>query len=503
MKRAVAAVAACTLAVAVLMATATPASAHPLGNFSVNQFAELTVGRDAVAVHMVVDLAEIPTFQARGELDVDGDGTVAAAELSRYASSTCRTVADAAVMTIGGSPAPVSVASAQAAFGPGSADLPVLRIDCRGRAVNTDLGGDGATAVTFRTTAFADRVGWREVVARGDEMRLVRSTVPAASVSGGLRSYPEDQLSSPLDVRSARLTVTPGGAAAAVTTNDNAVGRALPRQLDAATSRLTGLVTGELTLGLALAALGLALVLGALHAFAPGHGKTVIAAYLVAERGTLRQAALIGLCVTVTHTAGVLVLGIVLSTWSAFAPDRLYPVLGIVSGLLLAWIGLVLVGRAIARRRSSAAHSHHHHEHSDREHDHHHDHDHDPDLHQHGGSWHRHPEITVDTKIGWRSLALMGVAGGLVPSPSALVVLLAATALGRAWFGAVLVVFYGAGMAVTLIAAGLLLTRVRHLFDRNGRAPRLVRAGAFLPVATSSVIVVVGISLATRSLLTL
>ena len=491
------AVIAAAFAAVSVIATAAPAGAHPLGNFSVNQYAELVVGREAVALHLVVDLAEIPTFQARGELDADGDGTVADAERSAYAATTCRTVADGSEMTIGGRRTPIVVDAAQAVFGPGSADLPVLRIDCRGRAASAELGADDPTAVTFRSTVFGDRIGWREVVAKGDGMRLVRSTVPAESVSSALSSYPEDQLSSPLDVRSARLSVVPGGAAA-VTTNDNAVARALPRQLDAATSRLTGLVTGDLTIGLALAALGLALVLGALHAFAPGHGKTVIAAYLVAERGTLRQAALIGLCVTVTHTAGVLLLGVVLSTWSAFAPDRLYPVLGIVSGLLLAWIGVVLVRRAISRRRSASA-STHHHEHDD---DHEHGHAHD-DLHQHGGSWHRHPEITPETKIGWRSLAVMGVAGGLVPSPSALVVLLAATALGRAWFGAVLVVAYGAGMAVTLIAAGLLLTRARHLFDHKGRGPRLARAGALLPLATSSVIVVVGISLATRSLLTL
>jgi ABC-type nickel/cobalt efflux system permease component RcnA len=206
----------------------------------------------------------------------------------------------------------------------------------------------------------------------------------------------------------------------------------------------------------------------------------------------MRQAALVGLTVTTTHTLGVMVLGLVLSTSAVIAPERLYPWLGLASGLLLAGVGAGLLTRAVrARRARVRAHTH--------------DHSHVPDgaeMHSHGGRVHSHAPVRPDRPLHWRSLVAMGFAGGMVPAPSALVVLLGAIALGRTWFGVVLVVAYGLGMAVTLTAAGLLLVRARGALDRRaarglrpGRVAALTRA---LPLATSSVIVVVGLYLAAR-----
>jgi nickel/cobalt transporter (NicO) family protein len=493
MRRLLAGVAVIGAALAALVAGAAPAGAHPLGNFSVNHFAELVIGREQVAVHFVTDLAEIPTFQIRDQLDTPE-------KLSAFAATTCEDSAGRSRLTVDGRRLPLAVDDAVASLAPGSADLPVLRVSCRTRAFDAEVSG--STRLTFRNGGVDDRPGWREIVARGEATELVRSTVPSISASAALTAYPEGQLSAPLDVVEAEVTVRPGSGAASGADGrpDGAIAKALPRQLDAATERLTAMIARPLTVPLAASALVVALVLGALHAFAPGHGKTVIAAYLVAERGSVRQAALIGACVTVTHTAGVLLLGVVLTTWSAFAPASLYPLLGVTSGLLLAGIGLMLVRRALSRRRHARNEHSHDHSHDPGHEGHHH---HDDELHQHGGVWHRHPEIGPDTTIGWRSLALMGVAGGLVPSPSALVVLLGASALGKAWFGATLVIAYGIGMACTLMAAGLVLTRGRHLVDRWGwGAGRLGSRATLLPVATSSLIIVVGLSLAARAVLT-
>jgi ABC-type nickel/cobalt efflux system permease component RcnA len=232
-----------------------------------------------------------------------------------------------------------------------------------------------------------------------------------------------------------------------------------------------------LSVGFGLAALLLAVVLGAVHALAPGHGKTVMAAYLVGQRGSRRQAAVIGLTVTATHTAGVLALGLGLSASSVVAPERLYPWLGLASGALLAAIGAGLLRRAIRSRRHRHGHAHDHH-------------------HGHGRA---HDHVGEQAPMRTRALVAMGFAGGLVPSPSALVVLLGAMALGRAWFGVVLVVAYGIGMAFTLTAAGLLLLRARGALDRRGIAgTRLARLAGALPLATSSVIVAVGVALAAR-----
>ena len=237
----------------------------------------------------------------------------------------------------------------------------------------------------------------------------------------------------------------------------------------------------SLSPGFAVVALLLAVGLGAAHALAPGHGKTVMAAYLVGLRGTLRQAATIGATVTLTHTAGVLLLGLVLTTSRAVASERVYPWLGLASGLLLAVVGVGLLVRA--RTGHHRPHGHHHpHEGGEHDHGHHHDHP------------HAHPR-----PLGRRGLVALGLAGGLVPSPSAVVVLLGGIALGQAWFGVALVLAYGLGMAATLTGVGLLLAHLRTRMDRRLHLPAgslLARAGRLLPAVTASVIVAVGLALA-------
>ena len=253
--------------------------------------------------------------------------------------------------------------------------------------------------------------------------------------------------------------------------------------VDRATAAFTALV-GERSLspGFALVALLLAVGLGAAHALAPGHGKTVMAAYLVGLRGTLRQAATIGATVTLTHTAGVLLLGLGLTTSGAVASERVYPWLGLGSGLLLAGVGIGLLVRA----RPGHGHPHPH-EHPDPDHPQPHDHDHAGAVPGAG------------RPLGWRGLVALGLAGGLVPSPSAVVVLLGGIALGQAWFGVALVLAYGLGMAATLTGVGLLLAHLRTRMDRRLRVPAgsvLGRIGRLLPAVTASVIVLVGLGLA-------
>jgi ABC-type nickel/cobalt efflux system permease component RcnA len=234
------------------------------------------------------------------------------------------------------------------------------------------------------------------------------------------------------------------------------------------------------------------LVLGAIHALAPGHGKTVMAAYLVGQRGSLRQAMVIALTVTATHTAGVLALGVAISASAVVAPERLYPWLGAASGVLLAAIGVGFLVRILRLRHRAGSHHHHHH--------HHHDDDH---VHTHGGRPHTHGPVGDGQLVSWRGLVAMGFVGGLLPSPSAVVVLLGAIALGRIWFGVLLVTVYGLGMAATLAGAGVLLVRARSGFDRllgSARRNRLLLASSRLvPSATGVFITAVGLYLAARS----
>jgi nickel/cobalt transporter (NicO) family protein len=467
------------VALALALLPAAAASAHPLGNFTVNTYIGLRVEPAGAAIDLVVDMAEVPAVQARRSIDRDGNGTVADDEAEAYAAAACPDAAQRIEVTIEGRRAPVRSTSAGVTFPAGTAGLPTLRLTCTLVAETGELRGERDIELT--SSVFTDRVGWREITAVGDRTTLVAANVGAASTSGRLTAYPDDLLSSPPDQRQATVRARPGGPPAPPVAGAVPGARsAEPRGLDRATRSFTNLVARqELTLGFGIVALGLAVGLGAIHAFAPGHGKTVMAAYLVGQRGSLRQAAVIGMTVTATHTAGVLLLGLALSVSTSLAPESVYPWLGVSSGLLLAGVGAGMLLRATGRRPQLVPAGHRH------------SHDHD---HAHGHA-HDHPAVE------WRTLVPLGLAGGLVPSPSAVVVLLGALALGRAWFGVALVIAYGLGMAVTLTAAGLALVRARGAIERRLALPgagRLSWVLGTLPKVTAACIVAGGLLLAVR-----
>jgi nickel/cobalt exporter len=220
-----------------------------------------------------------------------------------------------------------------------------------------------------------------------------------------------------------------------------------------------------------LAALVAALFWGAAHALSPGHGKTIVAAYMIGKRGTVRDAAALGAIVTVTHTTGVFALGLatlLLSQW--IVPDTLYPWLNLVAGL-----SVVLIGMAVLRARSrewlhARAHAHGHH----------HRHDHAPEP----GS-------------GVRGLLAVGVSGGILPCPSALVVLLAAISLHRVAFGLVLIVAFSVGLALAITAVGLAAVVAKKAFARRSFDGLILRA---LPAASAAVIITAGVAMTVRAL---
>ena len=425
---------------------AVPASAHPLGNFTTNTYAGLVVRPDAVAVDHVVDLAEVPALQARSR-----------------GAPTCAEVADRLGVAVDGRPVPLQVAGSDLSYPPGQGGLDTLRLECRLEAAVAV----GTADVRLHDGNLAGRVGWHEVTAVGDGATLVRSDVPERSASERLTDYPSR---APLDQRSASVSVRPGGPRSAGGT-DGGGGVVAGRDGDRITRAFASLVGDRtVTPAFGLLAALLAVGLGCLHALAPGHGKTLMAAYVLGEGSRLRHLAGLALTVAVTHTAGVLVLGVAVSASTAVAPEAVLTGTSVASGVLLAAVGAGLLARRLRRGRSASAsgHAHGHHHHLP------------------PGSW---------RVVG------MGFAGGLVPSPSALVVLLGATALGRVWFGVLLVVAYGLGMAAALVAAGALLVRARPRLDRWARGPgRLGAAVRALPLVTAGGLLVGGLSLAARAL---
>ncbi|MFJ2706630.1 nickel/cobalt transporter [Streptomyces sp. NPDC087428] len=544
-------------AVAWLFAMAVPAAeAHPLGNFSINEYAGFALRPDRVDVLTVTDTAEIPTLQATPAIDTDGDGRASSGELSAWAGTQCAATSARLAVT---APERLVWTTRSATFRlqPGQGGLRTGRLECRLRSP-LDLT---AGPVTLRVDTGADRkrVGWHEITATGIGTRLQDSTVPQTSPTHELRSYPRDLLSTPRGDTTARFTALQGGRTAGAppgSTPEAGLGDGLTGRVEALSQHLTSMAGArDLTLPIGLLAVLLSLVLGAGHALLPGHGKTVMAAYLAGRRGSVRDAVTVGATVTVTHTAGVIVIGLCLTTFSSLAGDTVLNWLGVISGALVALVGATLLTDAVRRTRrirrkagagaahpaevsplaltgagthghghasttTESPHTHDHanhahppyehpHEHDDKhEHDHDHDHEkpHGHGLFGHHTHAHTHAHAPADDgtqPFTTRGLIGLGVAGGLVPSPSALVVLLGAIALGRTAFGAALVLAYGIGMAATLTAVGVLLVKLGNRAESLTARPAFALIRRIAPctaVLTAALVLVVGISLVARSL---
>jgi nickel/cobalt transporter (NicO) family protein len=478
------------LGAAFVALAATAAAAHPLGNFSVNRYDGLVVSPGQLRVDHVQDLAEIPTAQAKPGVDTDRDGSASAAELAGWARRACARSAAELGISLDGRPVPAAARSAAAQLRAGQAGLPTLRLEC---GIVAELPGLRAGSVIELRDRAPIQPGWREITARGDRMTLLASDVPRASRSDRLTSYPRDMLSTPADQREAALRVRPGGPPLRVPVGRApGVGQVLPRGADRLAEAFTALVARrELTPGFGALAVVVAMALGALHALAPGHGKTIMAAYAASRgRRSRREVLALGATVTLTHTAGVLTLGLLVATGSTLAPAAAIPWLGVASGTLVAVTGLTLLRRSLRRTGHANGHDH------DRGHEHNHD----------RGQDHRHSQR--DERPGRGSVVLMGFAGGLVPSPSAVVVLVGATALGQAWFGVALVLAYGAGLALTLALVGVLLAGSgqwlarRMLWTGSSGAGRWIRRvpTRTVPVGAAALVVALGLGLALRGL---
>ncbi|MER5880180.1 sulfite exporter TauE/SafE family protein [Streptomyces sp. NPDC001910] len=640
--------AALTAACALVLIPAGHAGAHPLGNFTVNRYDGLVAAPGELRVDHVEDLAEIPATQAKPD--------IARLGMTEWARQRCESAARGSRVTVGGHEVALARGASHARTRPGQAGLNTLRVECRLTAP-LPRGEDAGVAVGFHSAGADHGPGWREITAQGDRMTLTASDVPRSSVSAELTAYPKALLSSPADTAAASLRIRPGGPALVEDHRNAPSASVLPRGADRWTEALNNLVARHhLTVGFAALALLIAVGLGAMHALAPGHGKTLMAATAAARGGRARLKDVLPLAasVTVTHTLGVVALGLLVTAGSAAAPSVI-AWLGVSSGVLVTLAGVTLLRRALHHRAPGPglphhptdehahadphdghhAHTHphggdhshthphggdhadgHDHDHAaDQEqpegHDHEpgpgrpHDHDHDhlhgpapvpsrprrhdrepvaPDMdgvavdrhsagrperplvlahaaaaprtqalvatapHQHPHPHppdvspghahpheleHRHPSAptsaaTLRSRVSRplgrpspalehthggfththeiaptvRGTILLGFAGGLVPSPSAVVVLVGAAALGQAWFGLLLVLAYGVGLALTLTAAGFAVVRLGGGMNRalarrprwaEGRAVRFVRRTA--PLGSAAVVVALGVGL--------
>jgi ABC-type nickel/cobalt efflux system permease component RcnA len=572
------------------------ALAHPLGNFTVNRYSRLEISPQKITVRYALDLAEIPTFQAMSFLDPNGAGEVSSDAKVTYATQRLAQILPNLRLTIGGIDVPLTVKSSDVQLLPGQGNLPTLWLRATLDAATPPAlarAGSAGLPLTYRDDNEPDRLGWREIVVSGvDGVSVGHSTVSSKDASNELRSYPTDMLAKPLDEREASALLIASSAAdsasstagtashgtstfpwrigeiaeealsrtaallvgpAAVSTAPAMASDTAPGPIGAALGQATSLskivAAGQLGPVAVAVAFLLAALWGAAHAFTPGHGKTIVAAYLVGSRGTARHALYLGLTVTATHTMGIYALGVITLVAARFIlPEVLYPWLALLSGLAVVAVGLMtMVSRARAVAHGTTEHAHHTHDHHEHGHVHAHDHGHDdhaplhrpqrthvmlatdgaaipvlsavpevshtheqlPDLHHdhdhNDGHTHDHshlPPGADGSPVTLRSLLALGVAGGILPCPSALVLLLGATALGQTAFGLALVAAFSIGLAGVLVGIGFAFVYAQQLLSARGlpvhsRMRRLLRLA---PTGSSFLIALVGLGMTAEAL---
>jgi ABC-type nickel/cobalt efflux system permease component RcnA len=523
---------------ALVLVSAAPAQAHPLGNFSISQYTGIQIGEDAVALRYFIDMAEIPTLQELQAHEMPADP--ADARVTRYLRNTAAALTTGLVLEVDGRRLALDVQSADVIFPPGAAGLPTMKLAVLMTAPLEKPRG-AVEDLRYRDENFAARAGWKEVIATGRAgSAIVESSVPDRDRSRELGDYPTDLLDTPPQVREARVRfsrVAPPPAAArmapappgpspagappteprAETAPERPPIPATPEAPVVARANVQSvsrgaftdlIATRELTLSVVAVALAVAAALGAFHALEPGHGKTVVAAYLVGSRGTARHALILGLIVTASHTAGVYLLGgVTFYASQHVVPERFYPWVALGSGLTIAALGLSLFVRRLNGRADAHGHHHHHGGHHHGAHHHHGGlaHSHGPAAHDHAHDDGHHDAAVMPTPrhdepghVTLRQLWALGITGGMVPCPAALVVLLSALSLRRVGFGLLLIVAFSVGLALVLVAIGMLMVSARRLVARfDERGPLVTR---WLPLTSSAVMTLLGASIAFQAL---
>ncbi|HXK03345.1 MAG TPA: hypothetical protein VMS37_13140 [Verrucomicrobiae bacterium] len=412
-----------------------------------NHYARFTPVPGGVRIRYVLDLAEIPTFELMQDWG-------AGADPQRKAREQAREWASKLAVMISGRAVAVRVEKAEITIADGAGNMPVARIAA-------DLKIEGAGKLRYEDRNYEGRAGWKEVVLPGGEDR-----------SRELTAYPQDPMIAPPQDLRAEYVVRAEAPVSSVAPRVDDIKRSFaplaPQTAPQGTvvrgdylSRL--LHRDEIGWGLTLIGMAVAFGLGAIHALSPGHGKTIVAAYLVGSRGTLRHAAFLGAMVTFTHTISVFFLGFVTLFLSKYVlPERLFPVLGAISGLSIVWVGATLFFRRLS------GHGHHHH---------------------HGPGGHSH---VPEGEITMGSLIALGASGGLVPCPSALVLILSSISLGRVGLGLILLVGFSAGLATVLIGIGAAVLFAAHLLPASQKVTGS-RTFRLLPVVSAAMITCVGL----------
>ena len=504
------------------------AQAHPMGNLSVNHYMRLEPVAKGVAATYVLDLAEIPTFELLQSWGVSRDAPRELLEAKVREQATGW--GGALRFSENGRLLVAKLESSELAVVDGAGNLPVFRVTMR--LVVPAAGG----RLEYEDGNYSTRAGWREVVVRpGPGSEVAKASHGDVDLSSGLTSYPQDPTKAPPqsvkawfewkpvggEVTAVRKPVVEATAAlpspivplptvASPNSTEEVRGARPPEAQSAGTVQRNDAISKmlrvkDLSWAMVATLIALAFWFGALHALEPGHGKTMVAAYLVGERGTAKHAAILGGMVTFTHTISVFALGLATMFLSRYVmPEKISKVLGVASGVSIVWIGAVMLWRRVRAlnirglnirglnirglnngvvREHPHTHDHGHSHNHPHSHEHSHSHDHDGHTHSH----------LPEGKISMGSLIALGASGGLVPCPSALILLLGAISIGKVALGMVLLLSFSLGLAIVLMATGLLVLYAKNLLpEGTGQGSPFFR---YMPVVSAAVILVIGIAM--------
>ena len=481
------------------------AFAHPMGNFSINHYAKIKIDRGSVEIRYLIDMAEIPTFQEIRQFDI----TPAAGDpsASRYITKQEQVLKEGIALQSDSHAVRLDTVSRQVTFADGAGGLPTMKLGFvfRGKLDNAA----GAHQLSYLDNNFPGRAGWKEIVVRGEGVALLSSSASAIDRSQELTNYSSDALNSPPQQLAALVGFsTPPAAVARIIPHRTKIAPpasrlekqsssfittpkpVAARPQNTPRSRFTELIStqGQLSFWVLFSAALIAAGLGALHALEPGHGKTVVAAYLVGSRGTARHAVLLGIVVTAAHTAGVYLLGAATLYASRYiVPEQLYPWLGAISGLSVAGLGIFIFLRHWTGESGEHSHA--------------------------PGEQHSHwflaifkpaapiratpAEPKIERALSLRELCMLGVTGGIVPCPAALVVLLSAFSLHRIGFGLFLITAFSFGLAAVLVIVGLTMVYAKRVMSARVRAGNA--ALRYLPLLSSAFMVMLGVGITTSA----
>ncbi len=463
-----------------------PLWSHPMGNFSVNRFSGITLGATRVDVVYTLDLAEIPTLDLIRQWGSDAEAP--RSKLKQKASEQMNQWAANLRLMQGNKQLPFKVSSTELVMADGAGNLPVIRI-----TANLEAAAKPGR-IDFEDLNYPSCVGWREItISSSDGFSIAKASHSAVSVSRGLTAYPSATVKSPPRDLRAFAEWRPSGSVLtqpviiAIPQPDitaSAAPQQTPSQSEVTRGDYLSTLLGrrDLSFGMMLVGLAAAFGFGAMHALSPGHGKTIVAAYLVGSRGTVKHALFLGAMVTFTHTISVFLLGFGTLLLSAYiVPEKIIPVLSILSGLSIAMIGGYLLIQRTNHLMQQVNHTHDGHDHSHGGINHHHGHHHGPGGHTH----------VPEGEVSMASLIGLAISGGMVPCPSALILLLSAISIGRTGFGLALLTSFSFGLAFVLMAIGLIVLFAKNLLPESSQV-RNRKFFLYVPVISAFVIFCVG-----------